>query len=51
MGEVVVTAVLTRETMGMIVPISMAVVDVTELTVVSVNRIFEHISLMLNTYL
>ena len=53
MDNVVVTGVLTTETMGMIVPISLAVVDVTptELTIVSVNRIFEHISLMLNTYL
>ena len=42
MGNVVVTAVLTRETMGMIVPIPLAVVDVTELSVVSMNRIYEH---------
>ena len=45
MSNVVVTGVLTTETMGMIVPISLAVVDVTELTVVSVNRIFEHFPL------
>ena len=51
MDNVVVTAVLNRETMGMIVPIPLAVVDVTELTVVSVNRISEHFSLTLNIYL
>ena len=31
------------ETMGMIVPVLMTAVDVNELAVVSVNRIFEHI--------
>ena len=53
-GEVMVitVCVLTGvETMGTIVPVLMAIVVVTELTVVSVNRIYEHFSLTLNIYL
>ena len=48
---VITVCVVTGVTMGTIVPVLMAVVVVTELTVVSVNRIYEHFSLTLNTYL